>query len=156
MRPEYISTLAHMIALPFHPSEAYAIREFKENPGDILREAEKRAENQFGGKAKLNLTGKVHNGVLAVDQGVIAGCAGGLLSNIAEAAAILKNKSTGSGYFELSVYPASMPLYNELAGYDFNSDQPNEMYRNTLLLWCGSMITGSSHALPAGMTLIFR
>jgi len=109
-----LSAVEPMIALPFHPSEAYAIREFKENPGDILREAEKRAENQFGGKAKLNLTGKVHNGVLAVDQGVIAGCAGGMYDNIAEAAAILKDGGTGNGYFSLSVYPSSIPVNLEL------------------------------------------
>ena len=84
------------------------------NPGDILREVELRAEKQFGGKARLSLTDKIKNGRLTVDQGIIAGCAGGMYDNIAEAAAILKNRGTGSGYFSLSVYPPSVPVNLEL------------------------------------------
>jgi aconitate hydratase len=109
-----LSAVEPMIALPFHPSEAYTIRELRENPGDILRECEKRAEKQFGGKVKLNLTHKVKDGVITVDQGVIAGCAGGMYDNIAEAAAILRGGDTGNGYFSLSVYPSSVPVNLEL------------------------------------------
>ena len=98
-----------MAALPFHPSEAYPIRELLANPGDILRETEKRAQAQFGGKAGLHLTDKVVNGRLMLDQGVIAGCAGGMYDNIAEAAAILKGHDVGNGYFSLSVYPPPLP-----------------------------------------------
>ena len=90
------------------------MRELMANPGDILREVELRAEKQFGGKARLSLTDKVKNGKLTVDQGIIAGCAGGMYDNIAEAAAILKNRGTGSGYFSLSVYPPSVPVNLEL------------------------------------------
>ena len=75
---------------------------------------EKRAEAQFGGKAGLHLTDKLVNGKLMVDQGIIAGCAGGMYDNIAEAAAILNGHDTGSGYFSLSVYPPSVPVNLEL------------------------------------------
>ena len=93
---------------------AVTLRELMANPGDILREVELRAEKQFGGKARLSLTDKIKNGRLTVDQGIIAGCAGGMYDNIAEAAAILKNRGTGNGYFSLSVYPPSVPVNLEL------------------------------------------
>ena len=109
-----LSSVEPMAALPFHPSEAVTLRELIANPGDILREVELRAEKQFGGKARLSLTDKVKNGRLTVDQGIIAGCAGGMYDNIAEAAAILKNRGTGNGYFSLSVYPPSVPVNLEL------------------------------------------
>ena len=109
-----LSTIEPMAALPFHPSEAVPIRQLLEDPGDILRETEKRAEAQFGGKARLRLTDKVVNGKLRVDQGVIAGCAGGMYDNIAEAAAILRGHDVGNGYFSLSVYPPSVPVNLEL------------------------------------------
>ena len=109
-----LSTVEPMAALPFHPSEAVTLRELMANPGDILHEVELRAEKQFGGKARLSLTDKIKNGRLTVDQGIIAGCAGGMYDNIAEAAAILKNRGTGSGYFSLSVYPPSVPVNLEL------------------------------------------
>ncbi len=99
-----------MIALPFHPSEAYSIKEFSQNAGDILRSVEKRCEEQFGGKAKLSLTEKLTNGKFMVDQGVIAGCSGGMFDNIMEAAAILDGGSIGDSYFSLSVYPSSVPI----------------------------------------------
>ena len=98
-----------MIALPFHPSNAYTIHEFVKNAGDILAEVEKEAKQKFP-KAKLDLRSKAKNGLVMADQGVIAGCAGGLYDNIAEAAAILKGGSTGNGYFNLSVYPTSIPV----------------------------------------------
>ncbi len=77
-----LSEIESMIALPFHPSEGYTIHEFSENTADILREVEKRAEMSFGKKAKLSLTDKLTNGKFIVDQGVIAGCSGGMFDNI--------------------------------------------------------------------------
>ena len=109
-----LSKVEPMAALPFHPSEAYPIRELMENPGDILREVEKQAADQFGDKVNLRLTDKLVNGKIVVDQGVIAGCAGGMYDNIAEAAAILEGHDVGSGYFSLSIYPPSVPVNLEL------------------------------------------
>ena len=109
-----LSRMEPMAALPFHPSEAVTLRELIHDPGDHLREVEKRAEAQFGGKAGLHLTDKLVNGRLMVDQGIIAGCAGGMYDNIAEAAAILNGHDAGSGYFSLSVYPPSVPVNLEL------------------------------------------
>ena len=109
-----LSKVEPMAALPFHPSEAYPIRELMENPGDILREVEKQAADQFGDKVNLNLTDKLVDGKIVVDQGVIAGCAGGMYDNIAEAAAILDGHDVGSGYFSLSIYPPSVPVNLEL------------------------------------------
>ena len=109
-----LSKVEPMAALPFHPSEAVSIRELLATPGDILRETEKRARAQFGGKASLHLTDKVVDGRLMLDQGVIAGCAGGMYDNIAEAAAILRGHDVGNGYFSLSVYPPSVPVNLEL------------------------------------------
>jgi aconitate hydratase len=103
-----------MIALPFHPSNAYTIDFVNQNLGDVLRETEKRAKVSFGDKVEFNLTNKIINGKLYVDQGVIAGCAGGGYENIVAAADILKGKNTGNDKFYLSVYPASTPIYMEL------------------------------------------
>ena len=105
-----LSTQQCMIALPFHPSNAYPIKEFVANAKDILATVEKSAKEQFGNKVNFDLQDKVVNGKVLVDQGIIAGCAGGLYENICQAANILKNGSTGNGYFALSVYPASMPV----------------------------------------------
>lgn len=109
-----LSSIEPMAALPFHPSKAYTIRELQENAGDIFRQIELEAEKSFSGKAKLHLTEKLVDGKIMVDQGVIAGCAGGMYDNIAEAAAILEGKSVGDGYFSLSVYPPSVPVNLEL------------------------------------------
>ena len=109
-----LSTIEPMAALPFHPSEAYPIRVLQENAADLLRETERRCDAQFGGKVRLNLTEKLVNGQIVVDQGVIAGCSGGMYDNIAEAAAILRGHDIGSGYFSLSVYPPSVPVNLEL------------------------------------------
>ncbi len=109
-----LSSLEPMAALPFHPSEAVTLRELIANPGDYLREIERSAHEQFGGKAELHLPDKVANGRLCVDQGVIAGCSGGMYDNIAEAAAILKGFDVGCGDFSLSVYPPSIPVNLEL------------------------------------------
>ena len=109
-----LSKVEPMAALPFHPAEAYPIRELMANPGDIFREVEKRAAEQFGGKVNLSLTDKLVDGKVVVDQGIIAGCAGGMYDNIAEAAAILDGHDVGSGYFSLSIYPPSVPVNLEL------------------------------------------
>ncbi len=103
-----------MIAMPFHPSNAYTIRELNENLMDILDDCEKRAQVSFNGAVSLNLKEKVRNGRLYVDQGIIAGCAGGGFENICDAADILNGASIGPDEFTLSVYPASMPIYMEL------------------------------------------
>ncbi|MCI5606426.1 MAG: hydratase [Spirochaetia bacterium] len=109
-----LSEIRPMIAMPFHPSCAYTIDEVNANLMDILDETEKRAKVSFGDKVDFTLKNKVINGKLYVDQGVIAGCAGGGFENICAAADILKGKDTGNGKFLLNVYPASMPVYQEL------------------------------------------
>ncbi len=103
-----------MIAMPFHPSNTYTIEELNANLMDILEETEKQARVSLDGTAELKLKEKVKNGKLVVDQGIIAGCAGGGFENICAAADILKGSSIGSDGFTLSVYPASMPVYMEL------------------------------------------
>ena len=103
-----------MIAMPFHPSNTYTIEELNANLMDILDDCEKRAEVSFDGAVKLDLKSKVRNGRLYVDQGIIAGCAGGGFENICDAADILKGASIGPDEFTLSVYPASTPIYMEL------------------------------------------
>ena len=109
-----LSDIRPMIALPFHPSCAYTIDEVNKNLSDILFETEKRAKVSFGDKVNFDLHKKIIDGKLYVDQGVIAGCAGGGFENICAAADILKGKDTGNGKFLLNVYPASMPVYMEL------------------------------------------
>lgn len=109
-----LSEIRPMIALPFHPSCAYTIDEVNKNLLDVLAETEKRAKVSFGDKVQYSLKEKVIDGKLYVDQGVIAGCAGGGFENICAAADILKGKDTGNGKFLLNVYPASMPVYMEL------------------------------------------
>lgn len=109
-----LSSIEPMAALPFHPSKAYTIRELKENAGDIFRQIELDAEKSLAGKAKLQLTDKIKDGNIIVDQGIIAGCSGGMYENIAEAAAILDGYSVGDGFFSLSVYPPSIPVNLEL------------------------------------------
>lgn len=109
-----LSKIKPMIAMPFHPSKAYPIADVKANLSDYLHECEERAKVSFGDKCKFTLTDKVKDGKLYVEQGVIAGCAGGGFENIMSAASILKGADTGNGLFSLSVYPASMPIYMEL------------------------------------------
>ena len=109
-----LSTIKPMIAMPFHPSNTYTIDELNANLMDILDDCEKRAEVSFDGAVKLDLKSKVRDGKLYVDQGIIAGCAGGGFENICDAADILKGKSIGANEFTLSVYPASTPVYMEL------------------------------------------
>ena len=110
-----LSTIKPMIALPFHPSNTYEIEELNNNLGDILRTVEKEAERIVGSsKANLSLTDKIVNGKLMVQQGVIAGCAGGNYSNVMAAAHILTGKNCGNDIFNLSVYPSSQPVYMDL------------------------------------------
>ncbi len=106
-----LSTQESMIALPFHPSNAYTIHELQADPERILREVEEDARRRFGDKIDIDLTGKIHNGKVMADQGIIAGCSGGTYDNLAEAASILKGQSVGSGYFTVSAYPQSVPVY---------------------------------------------
>ncbi|MBO7649932.1 MAG: hydratase [Lachnospiraceae bacterium] len=108
-----LSKAESMIALPFHPSNAYTIHEFTANAKEILESVEKEAAAKFKG-ISYHLTNKIKDGKVYADQGVIAGCAGGLFDNIDEAAAILKDKSCGNGYFSLNVYPTSVPVSLEL------------------------------------------
>ena len=108
-----LSKMESMIALPFHPSNAYTIHEFVENADEILAKVEEEAKKKFG-KCNLGLRSKVKDGKVYADQGIIAGCSGGMFDSIDEASAILKNQSTGNGYFSLSVYPTSVPVSLEL------------------------------------------
>ena len=110
-----LSTVECMIALPMHPSYAYPIRELKANAKDILHEVEARANEQLGGKVRMDLTSKVRpDGSIYVEQGVVAGCSGGTYENLCAVAEILRGKSCGNGVFKFSVYPDSMPTYLEL------------------------------------------
>ena len=104
-----------MIAMPFHPSNTYTIDELNANLMDILDDVEKKAQVSLDGKIDFTLKDKVHDGKLYVEQGIIAGCAGGGFENICAAADILKGASIGADAFTLSVYPASTPIYMELA-----------------------------------------
>ncbi|HIR92103.1 MAG TPA: hydratase [Candidatus Egerieimonas intestinavium] len=104
-----------MIAMPFHPSNTYTIDELNANLMDILEDVEKKAQISLEGKVPFTLKNKVKNGKLYVDQGIIAGCAGGGFENICDAADILRGASIGADAFTLSVYPASTPIYMELA-----------------------------------------
>ena len=109
-----LSTVKPMIAMPFHPSNTYTIDELNDNLLDILEDVEKRALVSLDGQVDFTLKNKVRDGRLYVDQGIIAGCAGGGFENICAAADILTGSSIGSDEFTLSVYPASMPVYMEL------------------------------------------
>ena len=110
-----LSQVKPMIAMPFHPSNTYTIEELNANLDDILLDVEKRAKVSLGGAVDFTLRDKVHDGRLYVDQGIIAGCAGGGFENICAAADILKDAYIGADEFTLSIYPASTPIYMELA-----------------------------------------
>lgn len=109
-----LSAVKPMIALPFHPSNTYEIDELNANMGDILREFEKKAEKISNGRSSFTLTDKIINGKLRVQQGIIAGCAGGNYTNIVEAAHALKGKNCGCDEFSLSFYPSSQPVLADL------------------------------------------
>lgn len=108
-----LSLIEPMIALPFHPSNAYTIREVLDHPREILEEVEA-AGRKLRGDDKFTLTDKIRADGVYVGQGIIAGCAGGMYENIAEAYEIIKGKSVGSDEFSLSVYPSSQPVYKAL------------------------------------------
>ena len=110
-----LSKIQPMIAMPFHPSNVYTIHELQDNLMDILDDCEKKALVSLDGQVDFKLKNKVRDGKLYVDQGIIAGCAGGGFENICAAADILKGASIGADEFTLSVYPASTPIYMELA-----------------------------------------
>jgi len=110
-----LSKIEPMIALPFHPSNAYTIREVNNNAAEILKEVEAEGQKQLDNpKLQFKLSHKIRDGRLQVDQGVVAGCAGGTFENICAMAEIIGERSLGSGEFWLSVYPASQPINLEL------------------------------------------
>lgn len=109
-----LSQIEPMIAMPFHPSNTYTIDEVNANLEDILRDVEKKAEVSLDGAVDYKLTDKIRDGKFYVEQGIVAGCAGGGFENICAVADILAGKSIGADEFTLSVYPASMPIYMEL------------------------------------------
>ena len=109
-----LSAIKPMIAMPFHPSNTYTIEEVNANLSDILADVEKRAQVSFGDKVKFDLHSKIRDGKLLVDQGIIAGCAGGGFENLCAAADILNGADIGNNEFTMSVYPASTPIYAEL------------------------------------------
>ncbi len=109
-----LSEIRPMIAMPFHPSNTYTIDEVNANLQDVLHDVEERAKVSLDGAVPYSLQDKVVNGRFMVDQGIIAGCAGGGFENICAAADILKGSCIGADGFTLSVYPASMPIYMEL------------------------------------------
>jgi aconitate hydratase len=109
-----LDTLNPMIAMPFHPSNVYEIAEVNRNAADILADVEKRAKVSFGDKVEFSLQNKLKDGKFYVDQGIIAGCAGGGFENICAAADILKGHFIGNDRFTLSVYPASTPIFMEV------------------------------------------
>ena len=110
-----LSKIRPMVALPFHPANAYPIRDFMSNAGDILRGVEKEAERLFGPVAGFSLVSKLSRGGLMTDQGVVGGCAGGGADNLAAVADILRGRPPGPGAFSLNVYPASQPILVALA-----------------------------------------
>ena len=103
-----------VIAMPFHPANTYDLQEVIDNPEDVMREAETKANDLLKGKGRLDLLSKVKDGKIYVEQGIIAGCAGGTYDNIIEAASILRGRDIGTGKFTLSVYPSSTPIYADL------------------------------------------
>ena len=116
-----LSRVEPMIALPFHPSNAYPIREFLARAPELLAEVEAEAKKRWP-RAKINLCAKIHDGAVWADQGVIAGCSGGTFDNIDEAAQILSGGSVGCGAFNLSVYPTSVPVSMELTRIGASGD----------------------------------
>ena len=109
-----LSKIRPMIAMPFHPSNTYTIEDMNKNLMDVLHDCEQKALVSLDGQVDFKLTDKVHDGKLYVEQGIIAGCAGGGFENLCAAADIIKGKSIGADEFTLSVYPASTPIYMEL------------------------------------------
>ena len=109
-----LSKIRPMIAMPFHPSNTYTIEDMNKNLMDVLHDCEQKALVSLDGQVDFKLTDKVRDGKLYVEQGILAGCAGGGFENLCAAADIIKGKSIGADEFTLSVYPASTPIYMEL------------------------------------------
>ncbi len=109
-----LSKIQPMIAMPFHPSNVYTIDEVNRNLKDILHDVEQKALVSLDGAVEYSLQSKIRNGKLYVDQGIIAGCAGGGFENICAAAEIMRGKNIGADEFTFSIYPASTPIYMEL------------------------------------------
>ncbi|MEG1509004.1 MAG: hydratase [Clostridia bacterium] len=109
-----LSKIEPQIALPFHPSNVFSLKTLIENPYDIFNEIEKQGNKLLGGKVKFNLLDKIKNGKICVQQGIIAGCAGGTYDNIYEASNILAGHSVGNDTFTMSVYPSSQPTALQL------------------------------------------
>ena len=145
-----LSSVKPMIALPFHPSNAFEIDELNANLEDILHEVELEAARVGGGKAGLTLLDKVVDGRLHVQQGVIAGCSGGNYGNVVQAARALKGKDTGNGEFSLAVYPTSQPVELELArrGYLYDLMEAGAIVRTAFCGPCfGAGDTPANNAL---------
>ena len=106
-----LSTQECMIALPFHPSNAYTIHELQADPEGILKKVEEDTRKRFGDKVQVDLVSKIKDGKVVADQALIAGCSGGTYDNLSEAATILKGKNIGNDYFTMSCYPQSTPVY---------------------------------------------
>ena len=106
-----LSTQESMIALPFHPSNAFTIHELQANPVEILKAVEEDTRKRFGDKVQVDLVDKVVNGKVMADQGIIAGCSGGTYDNLSAAASIMKDASIGNDYFTMSAYPQSVPVF---------------------------------------------
>ena len=117
-----LSKVKPMIALPFHPSNTFTIDELNENPADILRAVEEEADRIADGRAHFTLLDKIKDGRLTVQQGIIAGCAGGNYTNVVEAANLLRGGSCGAGEFSLDVYPSSQPVFIDLARKGYVAD----------------------------------
>ena len=117
-----LSSVKPMIALPFHPSNAFTIDEVNANLEDMLHEVEIEAERIANGRARYTLLDKIKDGKLQVQQGIIAGCAGGNYSNIVEAANMLRGRTCGNGEFSLDVYPSSQPVFIDLARKGYVAD----------------------------------
>ena len=117
-----LSSVKPMIALPFHPSNTYTIDELNANLEDILRTVEVEADRIAQGRAKFTMLDKIKDGKLQVQQGIIAGCAGGNYTNVVEAANMLRGKSCGAGEFSLDVYPSSQPVFIDLARKGYIAD----------------------------------
>ncbi|MBQ0114943.1 MAG: hydratase [Bacteroidales bacterium] len=106
-----LSTQESMIALPYHPSNAFSIHELQANPVEILKAVEEDTRKRYGDKVQVSLVDKVVNGKVQADQGIIAGCSGGTYDNLSAAASIMNGKSIGNDYFTMSAYPQSVPVY---------------------------------------------
>ncbi len=106
-----LSTQESMIALPFHPSNAFTIHELQADPEGILKTVEEDARKRFGDKVQVDLLSKIKDGKVVADQALIAGCSGGTYDNLSAAASIMKGKTIGNDYFTMSAYPQSTPVY---------------------------------------------